>query len=176
MHSSMPTTTTKTLVTETNLLDELIEATDFSKTQKPKRPSDAQRNRISELRAYAAKAGGEAAEYAKKLCQPTFDDAQTYIVELDALVSQPAVEVPRITPKQFGYIKHLRGQLRKLGEGWARELASKRIADDRRVASRYIDEMILSLRARAQQRGETRGTVCSVCWSAGCSIGPMVTR
>ena len=83
-----------------------------------------------------------------------------------------AVGLP-VTAKQWSYIRHLRGQCRKAG---FRELAGREIANNRRQASQYISDMTTALRNRYQASPARRpgGTICSVCYTPGCTIGPMI--
>lgn len=189
-------------------LDEVgLEAAVVAATQIPvaapvrPRVTDAQRAEVARLRGLAEKKGGPAAELAARKCLPFEDAAAAYIAELNtalaavpvpALVAAPPAATPvrrtagdpqglGVTPKQWGYIRHLRGQLRKINEPWAREMAARDIPNNRRTASGYIEGMTKALKRHYQAgygagRPGTRagGEICSVCYTPGCTVGPMV--
>lgn len=90
----------------------------------------------------------------------------------------PIVGAKATTAKQWAYIKHLRGKLYGIGEGWSLGMAKRSIDNNSRAASAYIKDMISALRRRFESSAAARtgGRVCSICWQQGCNIGPMVQR
>jgi hypothetical protein len=162
-----------------------------------------QKNVIAELRRKCLVLGGDAAAAAGRKCQPFEDAAATYAAELRAFLAPkrpeqivtPAAVAPKsaarreagaavglpVTAKQWNYIRHLRKQLGKVNEPWAKEMAGREISNNRKTASDYIDGIIRALKRQYEARpsGQAQragGRICSVCWTPGCGIGPMINN
>lgn len=163
---------------------------------KPPVATQQQKDLIARLREKAKEMGGLAANVSASKCDNTAEAATAYITELQDLIEEQSNYKPEppkpsyrtgsvrrplarsgrpVSPKQWAFIKHLRGRMRDLNTAASRDLARREIANDRRLASLYIQQMIdTAKQAFTATRPRTGSMICSVCWKPGCGVGPMV--